>query len=75
VEEIKRDMERIRKLTDLPVVIGFGITSAEQVKELSPFADGLVVGSALVRLIEEHAHSIRLHTVVADYIRNLKSAM
>ena len=43
----------LRTQTDLPICIGFGISSPEQVQELAPVADGLIVGSALVRRLGE----------------------
>ncbi len=45
-------VERIRKFTDLPVALGFGVSTAEHVRAVSEFADAAVVGSALVALIE-----------------------
>jgi tryptophan synthase alpha chain len=44
---------RIRRHTDLPVAVGFGISSREQVAQAAAVADGVVVGSALVNLIKE----------------------
>jgi tryptophan synthase alpha chain len=47
-------VERLRALTHVPVALGFGISTPEQVKEASAVADAVVVGSALVRFLEEH---------------------
>jgi tryptophan synthase alpha chain len=47
-------VERIRALTEVPVVLGFGISTPEQVAQGAAVADGVVVGSALVRFLEEH---------------------
>jgi tryptophan synthase alpha chain len=47
-------VERLRALTDVPVVLGFGLSTPEQVQEAAAVADGVVVGSALVRFLEEH---------------------
>jgi tryptophan synthase alpha chain len=47
-------VERLQTLTDVPVALGFGISTPEQVKEASAVADAVVVGSALVRFLEEH---------------------
>jgi tryptophan synthase alpha chain len=47
-------VERLRALTDVPVALGFGISTPEQVGEAAGVADGVVVGSALVRFLEEH---------------------
>ena len=54
--EMTRDAEaivqRVRAITDLPVAVGFGISTAEQVREVWRFADAAIVGSAIVREIE-----------------------
>lgn len=47
-------LERLRALTVLPIAAGFGISRPEHLAQLAPLADGVVVGSALVRVIEEH---------------------
>jgi tryptophan synthase alpha chain len=47
-------VETIRKYTDLPVVVGFGISTPEQVRKVGEVADGVVVGSALVNCISEN---------------------
>jgi tryptophan synthase alpha chain len=47
-------VERLRALTDVPVALGFGLGAPEQVREAAALADGVVVGSALVRFLEEH---------------------
>ena len=52
-------MTWLRTQTDLPICIGFGIGSPEQVKQLAPVADGLIVGSALVRRLDEAANRPR----------------
>jgi tryptophan synthase alpha chain len=44
----------IKKFTDLPVVVGFGISSTEQVRQVGQIADGVVVGSALVKCVSEN---------------------
>jgi tryptophan synthase alpha chain len=47
-------VERLRALTGVPVALGFGLSTPEQVREAAAVADGVVVGSALVRFLEEH---------------------
>lgn len=48
-------LQRIRRVTDLPVAVGFGISNAEQAREAwTQGADAVIVGSAIVRRIEEH---------------------
>lgn len=53
VNDVQAQVARIKAATPLPVVVGFGVKSPEQVRALAEGADGVVVGSALVRAIEE----------------------
>jgi tryptophan synthase alpha chain len=53
-EDAQPLVERLRTLTDVPVALGFGLSTPEQVTEAGKVADGVVVGSALVRFLEEH---------------------
>lgn len=50
--EVPAYLERVRALTKLPVCAGFGVRRAEQVKNLAPHTDGVIVGSALVEQLE-----------------------
>jgi tryptophan synthase alpha chain len=50
----------IKKTTSLPVGVGFGISSPEQVESLSVFADAVIVGSAIVRIIQQHGQDKEL---------------
>ena len=63
-------VRRIKALTGEPVVLGFGLSKPDQVKAAADVADGVVVGSALVRFLEEHPQGD-----VAGQVRWLKSAM
>jgi len=53
-EDARPLVERLRGLTRVPVALGFGLSTPEQVREAAAVADGVVVGSALVRFLEEH---------------------
>lgn len=72
IADIRKDMERIKKMTSLPVSIGFGISTPEQVGEVSEYADGVVVGSAIVRLIEENSKRKDLVEKVFSFAGELK---
>jgi tryptophan synthase alpha chain len=52
-EEIKKQVEYIQSQTDLPVVVGFGIKNPEKAKQINSFADGAIVGSALINEISK----------------------
>jgi tryptophan synthase alpha chain len=75
VEEVKKDVERIRKVTALPLTIGFGISTPQQAAELAPYADGIVVGSAVVKMIAENSQRADLVSVVSQYVREMKQAI
>lgn len=54
VIDVVGHLDRIRKMTDLPVAVGFGIKNADQAAEIAQVADAVVVGSALVSVITEN---------------------
>jgi tryptophan synthase alpha chain len=61
---------RIRQFSDLPVAVGFGISTAEQFRSVGEFADAAVIGSAIVSLIEKHGREAAVP--VANFIRGLR---
>jgi tryptophan synthase alpha chain len=66
-------VRRIRRVTDLPIALGFGISKPEHVREVGQWADAAVVGSALVSVIAEAGASNGLDRRVEEYVRWLKS--
>jgi len=52
--ELARETKKLRRKLHHPLVVGFGIATPEQAAEVGAVADGVVVGSALVRLVEDH---------------------
>ncbi|MDQ3623428.1 MAG: tryptophan synthase subunit alpha [Verrucomicrobiota bacterium] len=64
----------IRATTALPIAIGFGISTAGQVREAARVADAVVVGSAIVKRIAEHGKSPDLVEKVAEFVRPLAAA-
>lgn len=75
--EIKTDLESITKAikeaTDTPVAIGFGISTPEQAKKYSQIADGVIVGSAIVKIIAEHGENAPQK--VYDYVKSMTDAI
>ena len=69
-------VERLKTTTDLPVAVGFGIRTPEQAAAVGRFADGVVVGSALVDLVAEHGEGAAepLRQAVAALSSALKGA-
>ena len=56
-ESVRKNIEELRKLTDLPIVIGFGIKDGESARAMAELSDGVVIGSALVAEVAELADS------------------
>ncbi len=48
-------VQRVRKVTTLPVAVGLGVSTREQAKQVASYADGVIVGSAFIKLILESA--------------------
>jgi len=66
-------VQRIRRVSSLPVALGFGISRPEHVRDVGQWADAAVVGSALVSVIAEAGASANLEARVEEYVRWLKS--
>jgi tryptophan synthase alpha chain len=75
--ELVENVSWLRSRTQLPICIGFGISTPEHVKLLAPVADGLIVGSAVVRRVAEAATKPREEVLksVGDYAASLLAAL
>ena len=65
----------LRKISDLPVAVGFGISNPEQAREVARHADAVVVGSAIVDLIAKHGDRPELIEKVSAFARDLEKAI
>lgn len=74
--EIKTDLESIiediREVTDIPVAVGFGINTPAQAENISKYSDGVIVGSAIVKIIEEHEEDATEY--LKEYVKSMKEA-
>jgi tryptophan synthase alpha chain len=68
-------VQRLRRVTTLPLAVGFGIARPDQAAAAARLADGVVVGSAFVRLIEESEGCPDLERRLEEFARQLKQAM
>ena len=75
IADIETAVSKLRKITKLPVAVGFGITTPEQAGQIGKTADGVIVGSAVVRLIDENRNSPDLIKIVADFTGALKKEL
>jgi len=74
-DAVRPAVQRLRQSTSLPIGVGFGITTAEQAAAVAAFADAAVVGSAIMRLVDEHRGSTKVVAEVGAFIRRLKEGM
>ena len=63
----------VRQVSQTPTAIGFGISTPQQAAEMAQLADGVIVGSAIVKLIE--THGVNAVAPVSDYVRSMKMAI
>lgn len=69
-----REMVRlVKEVKDIPCAIGFGISTPEQAASMAEFADGVIVGSAIVKLVGQYGAECVQQ--VTDYVRKMKSAL
>jgi len=75
--EIKTDIDKIvssiKAVTDTPVAIGFGINTPQQAQKYSQTADGIIVGSAIVKIIGEHGENSGKY--IYDYVKSMTDSI
>jgi tryptophan synthase alpha chain len=72
---IPRDVKRIKKHSDLPVAVGFGISTPDQAAEVAREADAVVVGSAIVSIIGKYGDTDEMVKKVDEFIRSLRKGI
>lgn len=65
--------QKVKQYTDIPAAIGFGISTPEQAKNMSQYADGVIVGSAIVNIIGKYGKDAPSY--VYDYVKSMKDAI
>lgn len=75
--EIKTDLKSIvdvvRENTDVPCAIGFGISTPEQARKMADISDGAIVGSAIIKLLEQHGKNAPKY--IGEYVKSMKDAL
>ncbi len=74
-DDVQRDLEQLKKMTRLPVAVGFGISTPAQAATIAPLADGVIIGSAWVRLIGVKEKSIGLIKNVFSFAEEIRQAI
>jgi tryptophan synthase alpha chain len=73
--DVEKNVEKIRKVSKTPIAVGFGVATPEDAARVSAIADGVIVGSAIVKQIAAAQDEREMVTRVADFVRSLKTAM
>ena len=66
-------VESVRRISSIPCAVGFGVSTPEQAHDIAGFADGVIVGSAIVRIIGEHGRDCV--EPVRQYVKSMKGAL
>ncbi len=74
-EELEPAVNKVKEQSKRPVAVGFGISTPEQAKKIGLFADGVIVGSAIVRMIEENLRHPELTVKVGDFVSCFAKAL
>lgn len=71
--DISAMVAEIRAVSDIPVAVGFGINQPSQVKDIAAKADGVIVGSGIVRLVEAHGEEAKPY--IYDYVHEMQAVL
>ena len=72
---VVKQVRHIKRFTDKPICVGFGISTPQQVKDIGKAADGVIVGSAIIKNIEAHRGQHDLVSKVVSYVRSLVKSL
>ncbi|WP_447971515.1 tryptophan synthase subunit alpha [Nitrospira sp. M1] len=72
MKSVKANVRNIQKTSRTPVAVGFGISTPKQAREVSEFANGVIIGSALVQHVSEYQKNPDPLKVIRNFVRSLK---
>jgi tryptophan synthase alpha chain len=76
IDDVTEKIARFKKLSQLPIMVGFGVKDGPGARAVAHAADGAVVGSAIVELMAEHKGDLkRLKDVVGQFVSELRTAI
>ena len=70
-KEIATGVRKIKKITSVPVCVGFGVHTREQITKINKFSDGVIVGSSIVKFIEKHHRNNNFLKKLKVYVKSL----
>jgi tryptophan synthase alpha chain len=72
---LEEKVSEIKNKVKLPVLVGFGISGPEQAQEAAQYSDGVIIGSAIVKLIEAHSDPVERNRAIADFVSGIKKSL
>lgn len=75
MDEVGKNVQKIKKVTHTPIAVGFGVSTPEDAARVSAMADGVIVGSAIVKQIAAHQQAADMPDKVGAFVGSLKGAM
>jgi tryptophan synthase alpha chain len=72
---LEEKVNEIKKSVSLPVLVGFGVSGPEQAKQAAQISDGVIIGSAIVKLIEAHSDPDERDRKLAEFLAGIKKAI
>jgi tryptophan synthase alpha chain len=74
-DELESAVRRIKEYGEKPVAVGFGVSTPAQAKRIASVADGVIVGSAIIKIIEENIKDPKMISRVGDFVGSLANAL
>ena len=75
MKSLQHNVEKIQNASKKTVAVGFGISTPGQASQVAEFADGIIVGSAIVKKIHQHQHNSDLSQMIRSFTHQLKTAV
>jgi len=75
LDQVEQGVARIRRVTDLPVAVGFGVSTPEEAGRIAGVADGVIVASALIKRLQAQPDARRRREELTTYLASLKAAL
>ena len=69
------NVKRLKGVTDKPVCVGFGISNANQARRVARLADGIILGSSVIKVMERNVGSAKLYKRVTDFVNSIGKAI
>lgn len=73
--DVGKNLKKLRKITKKPVCVGFGVTSPGQARAIARYADGIVIGSEAIRVINKAGSQAKAETALKKFVRSIRRGL